>query len=313
MRFGRVLHPEIVLNKRGTKFERDFIKTVLDMTEMLPNGLNWSVKASSDPLNYIIAKALEHDPVFVRFIVSCKIFTERKANVFHIGSDFLQALQKVDRKIPVDILPETFCAYFSFASSTLFDESDAIDGGYVCIDRGRNLGMKAEFSDLKIITFSYVCSKKNPQDPSPPVGSMTVPLDAKTLNELVSGAPVQDFCVDKNKIVDEETLEKRNQVFRALLNCVIYLHSAEPIVQKSVPLEESKKTIKQHKKDGEVINACTIPIHFLWPNYKPIHKIQSTWVDSYPRWQRCGPGLQGVKLVFVSAHERNYKQYNVTL
>lgn len=311
MRFGRVLHPEIVLDKRGDTFDRLFLKTALSIITIEPeHGLHWNVRRSDEPLTQMIAEALVADTVMVRFLVSCKFFASQNAPVYHIGQEFLQALQKIDRKVPVDILPEKFSAYFSFASKTLFDESDAIEGGYVCIDRGRNLGMDAKFADTRIITFAYVCSKE-PGVPAAPVGSLTVPLDAKTLEELASGAPLQDFWgFFQDEVPSAEKNAKRNEIFRTLLNCVIYLHSDEPIIEKTVPLAESNKSIKEHKRDGTIINACTIPVQFLWPHYKPVrnYTVGSTWVDSFPRWQRCGPGLTSVKLIFVTAHERTYNK-----
>jgi hypothetical protein len=308
MRFGRVLHPEIVLGKRGRKEEIEFIQKALSITEIDPRGgLTWEGDRD-DLLAVLIGSALEQDQVFVRWVTSCKRFVQTKnAPTYHVGQEFLQALQKVDIKVPMDIIPETFCAYFSFASKTVFDEADEIEGGYVCVGRGRNLGMDAKYADLRIITFAYNC-KATQDSPFPPVGSLTVPLDVKTIDELASGAPLQDYFVTQSVKPSQEANAKRNEVFRTLLNCLIYIHSEEPIIERSVPLADSNKTIKEHKKLGHIINACTIPVNFLWPNYQKArrYKVDSTWIDSFPRWQRCGPGLTSVKLVFVRGHERNF-------
>lgn len=309
MRFGRVLHPEIVLGKRGTKEEIAFVQKALAMTSIDPRGgLTWEGDRD-DLLAVLIGSALEQDQVFVRWVTSCKKFVEAKtAPTYHVGREFLQALQKVDLKVPVEIIPDSFCAYFSFASKTVFDESDAIDGGYVCVDRGRNLGMDAKYADTRVITFAYNCASTQ-ESPFPPVGSLTVPLDAKTMDELAGGAPYRDYYMPSSFEPSAEAHAKRNEVFRTLLNCLIYVHSQEPIIERSIPLADSNKTIKEHKKLGHIINACTIPVHFLYPNYQQpkVYKVNSTWVDSFPRWQRCGPGLTSVKLVFVKAHERKFE------
>lgn len=178
MRFGRTLHPEIVLNKRGSKQAREFYSLAMNMIDITPGGVAFKAQ---DTMSAIVAEGLARDPVFLRFTANCKIFKERNAPVYHIGREFLQALQKIDREIPVDLLPEKFSAYFSFSNNTVFDDDAAVEGGYVSIDRGRNLGMISELADTRVISFTYVCQST---EELPPCGSLTVPLDAKELKNL---------------------------------------------------------------------------------------------------------------------------------
>lgn len=300
MRFGRILHPEMILNKRGNKLARELYRKTIDMIEITAEGIKFETQ---DPMSSMIAEGLSKDAVFLRFIASCKIFTERKAPVYHIGREFLQALQKIDRKIPVDILPESFAAYISFSDNTVFDEEGAVEGGYVCIDRGKNLGMISDLAETRVISFAYVCKS---DEPVPPCGSLTVPLDSRRIEELASEVKIEDFFLhERASLLDTK---KRNDVFRALLNAVIYIHSEEPILERSTPLQDSELSVKQHKNLGKIINACTIPVSFIYPKYvtQRVYRVDSTWIDSFPRWQRCGPGLMNVKLVFVTPHERTY-------
>jgi hypothetical protein len=301
MRFSRTLHPEIILDKRGEKSSRELYRKIINMIKVTPEGIRFETDA--DPMSYFIAETLTKDSVFLRFMASCKIFLDRKAPVYHIGRDFLLALQKIDRQIPLDILPESFIGYFSFSDNTIFDESCAVEGGYVCIGRGREMGMKSELADTRMISFSYVCKS---DEEMPPFGSLTIPLEGRKIEELASEVETVDFFL--NQQVSATDSKKRNDVFRTLLNAVIYIHSEEPIIERSRPLEQSGLSVKQHKKQDKIINACTIPISFLNPKYiqTKVYQVESTWIETFPRWQRCGPGLKSVKLVFVTPHERKY-------
>jgi hypothetical protein len=303
MRFSRILHPEVILNRRGDTQAREIYQKTLDMIEITDNGVYFEAK---DQMGWVIANSLQRDHVFLRFMTNCKIFKKKKAPVYHIGKDFLQALQKIDREIPLDVLPESFSAYFSFAEDSVFDEDGAVEGGYVNIETGRNLGMKSEYGNTRIISFSYVC--KSSVLGMPPFVSLTVPLDAKRIDELVAQVQTEDFFMLKVK--PPEGVEKRNDVFRALLNAVIYLHSTEPFVEISRPIKQSGLSVNEHRRRGLIINDCTLPVSFLYPKYVQTrnYKVDSTWVDSFPRWQRCGANFSQVKLVFVTPHERRYKR-----
>jgi len=302
MRFSRILHPEILLNRRGPNHAREIYSKAMSMIQITDSGVYFE---AHDDLSWVLAQSLQKDHIFLRFMTNCKIFKDKKSPVYHIGKDFLLALQKIDREIPIDILPETFSAYFSFADDTVFDEDGAVEGGYVTIDSGKNLGMKSEI-DSKVISFSYVC-KQTVLD-MPPFVSFTTVLDAKKIDEMVSEVETSDFFIHEAKTPDN--VKKRNDVFRALLNAVIYLHSTEPLVEFSRPIKQSELSVNEHRRRGLVINDCTLPVSFLHRKYiqRKTYKIESTWVDSYPRWQRCGTNLSQVKLVFVSPHERRYKR-----
>jgi hypothetical protein len=304
MRFSRILHPEIMLNRRGEKRAREIYQKALDMIEITDNGVYFQAK---DELSWVIAQSLQRDHVFLRFMTNCKIFKSKKSQVYHIGKDFLVALQKIDREIPLDVLPSSFSAYISFAEDTVFDEEGSVEGGYVSIGTGKNLGLKTEFENTLLISFSYICKVKN-DDGMPPCVSLTVPLDAKRIDDLVSQVEPEDFFFTKVK--PPANASKRNDVFKALLNAVIYLHSTEPFIEISRPIKQSGFSVNEHRRRGLIINDCTLPVSFLYPKYVQVksYKVDSTWVDSHPRWQRCGANLAQVKLVFVTPHERRYKR-----
>jgi hypothetical protein len=135
---------------------------------------------------------------------------------------------------------------------------------------------------------------------------LTVPLEGKTISELANGVMIEDHY-SKTKDVDHK---KRHDVFRALINSVIYLFSENPELEKTLPKEQTGLSSKELVRRGRAINLTTIPIVFVNKNYKKIirYSVESTWIESFPRWQRCGPLNSQVRLIFVSPHERRYKK-----
>jgi hypothetical protein len=300
MKFDQFVHPELLLGKRGDKIGIECLKTAIALIRRENDRL--LIEAAS-PIEKEIAHLLKKDSVFLRFTVLCKIFKESNSPVYHLGRDFAQALQKIDRAIPVEILPEKFMAYFSFSENSIFDDDGPVEGGYVCIDRGANLGMREEFASKRILSLGYV-SKSN--QPLGPIGTLTVPLEGNTITELANGVIVEDYRYT-NKEVD---YQKRHDVFRALVNSVIYLFSESAEIEKSLPFKHTGLSSNELKRRNKIINLASIPIVFLNRNYRNtrMYSVDSTWIDSFPRWQRCGPENSRVKLVFVSSHERRYKK-----
>jgi hypothetical protein len=301
MRYDTILHPEMILNKRGPEFARSFLKSALDMIEVRKGGVYFE---AHDPTSHFIAESLHRDKVFLRCLTTCKIFRDQKPPIYHIGRDFLQTLQKIDREIPVDILPEKFLAYFQFAENAIFDDDGVVEGGYICIDRGINLGMTESLQDKRVLSFTYLCQPK--VEGMSAFASMTVELDAKKISELSSGIIVEDHLLGETRT--PEQIEKRNNVFRALLNATIYLFSEDPVLEKTRPFREMGFSVKEMKRRGLIINETLVPITFINREYtRPRERhVDATWVESFPRWQRCGPNFSKVKLVFVTAHERRF-------
>lgn len=302
MRYSTIIHPEILLDKRGPEYARAFMKKVTGMIQVLDRGIYFE---GNDPEELMLAQSLQRDSVFLRFITTCKLAKDQKVPTYHVGRDFLQTLQKIDREIPVDILPEKFFAYFQFDEKSVFDDDGEVEGGYICIDLGRNLGMQESLRDKRVLSFSYLCQPKI--NGMSAFASLTVPLDAKKIGELSAGAPIEDFLWGEQRT--QKQIEMRNNVFRAILNATIYLFSEDPILEKSRPVREMGFSMKEMKRRGLIINETTVPITFINRGYtRPRERhVDSTWIESFPRWQRCGPNFSKVKLVFVTAHERRFK------
>jgi len=287
MKFKRVLHPEIILDKRGDSYIRTMYRELLRSTRMrgaLTIG-------TDDPR---IAEFLQHDVNFRMHLGHCHLYVnDPNAQCFHLGKDFTQALAKIDRDIPIDILPKNFVCYISFAEGSLSDEDGDIQGGYVSISSEANRVLSMSYINTRMINNAF------------PVTTITAPLKQAKIDEMFKDVPIKDIGCGKNASAVE--LSNRNNVFRALLNAVVYLYSQEPLIEKTRPVKEIGLSNKEILRRGQVLNECTIPVYFLNRSYHRVYTKDKTWVDSFLRWQRCGPQLSQVRLIMVSAHERTYK------
>jgi hypothetical protein len=298
MKFSRIVHPEILVGKRGNEIGRECIKTATSLIKIKSGGL---IISASNQLEKEVASLLEKDSIFLKFTILCKLFKESNSPIYHLGKEFTQTLQKIDKEIPVDILPERFLAYFSFAENSVFDDEGEVEGGYVCIDLGSKLGMNNEYADKRIISLSYISKSSFPLGP---IGALTVPLEGKKVTELANGVIVEDFLPPEGKADPK----KRHDVFKVLINSVIYLFSENPEIEKALPINQTGLSSNELKRRNKVINLTSLPIIFVNRNYKRTgtYSVDSTWIESFPRWQRCGPSNSRVRLVFVSPHERKY-------
>ena len=218
-----------------------------------------------------------------------------QGKVYHVNQDFLRALSRVERKVDIKYLPERFIGYISFADGTVFDESDEVEGAYVYVGPAKYT-MLRDTSSERVFWCAYICKG---------LGAIgTVCTDIKQgefLEDLVDRVESDNKKENQNFLVpDPGALSKRSLVFNTVLNCVMYIHSAEPDVRR-IPNADSisnSKVSEIREKTG-IKNACTLPITFLnWTYAKQrVYSVDSTWVESYPRWQPCGPGLNQIKLV----------------
>jgi hypothetical protein len=90
----------------------------------------------------------------------------------------------------------------------------------------------------------------------------------------------------------------------------MYYNSFEPDVKRVISNSKlsNKQVIKLKHKTG-VENQCLVDVTFLNWNYakQRNYSKDSTWINSFPRWQPCGPKLSQVKLIWVKEHERTFK------
>src|SRR6185295_11312113 len=145
MRFSQPLHPEIVLNKRGDKISRlmyqDWFE-VISMDGFSNEGCKFAFdyeKATTPQLLEQI-RYLQHDEILSKHVCLTKIFAQSKEKkIFHFGKSLIQDLSKMDKDIPLDLLPNQFLGYISFPPNLIADESGYCEGGYVGIFASQTL------------------------------------------------------------------------------------------------------------------------------------------------------------------------------
>ena len=314
MNIKRVFHPEQVMGTRGDPVMCDMYKKLLGQTKRCPEddeeiapgkiAYGWSFPGVLEPLL--------KDQHGKEFHLIMKLYREQTRKIYYIGDDFTRALGSVDRNIPLDLLPSRFFAYVAFADEVIRDEADWIEGAYVYIGPPYAVGISINgvSPDKRFVWIGYQC--KNGQ-----IGALSFdPTGEKvmdTLRRLHHERPTVDYDVrsDGTYTATEtslDTVEKREHVYRTIINAVLYIHSQDPDLTHLKP--EQQLSLSQRKKHKESITNCTVPLTLVSWNYKkkPSYNVDSTWIDTFLRIQRCGPGLTQCKFVWVKEHERHYNK-----
>jgi hypothetical protein len=304
MRFERVLHPEIVLGLRGSRSFLEFYKKL---------GESLFVKDGSTIINYdrndSISQLLFSDEIFRKHYLLTQEFKKSRGNVFYLNKNLVEALGSIDREIPIDLLPPRFSGYFLFEEGSVFDEETEIEGGYVSVTDGAEAGMIEEYWGTPVLWMSYIPKTEN--HGFGPISSLLCELTREKLSQIIERTPTKDVILHSRIEPDEKTREKRNRIWRILLNSTIYLHASGVSIQKCPSFSSlgiSKKELKRRKIS---LNLTKVPIFLVDKSFsiKREYSVDQTVVRSHFRFQRHGKESKEVKLVLVREHERYYKQY----
>jgi hypothetical protein len=239
---------------------------------------------------------------------------------YYIPKDFCEALGSIDGEIPVDLIPDFF-GYFSFADKSVFDESESIQGAFIYVGPGANTPLTRDFQGVqKVLWISYVGDFLNNDSLTLPIGDngFTIPgempnvgrllceLEQKKIDDIAASVPTINNYLNTPKQIDERL---RNQVFRVLINAVLYVSSlGADLVRAPVKTGLSNRLQKEYVNQHGYLNEVSIPLVLVSWNYKKptVYGIDSTWVNTYRRWYRCGPNSSQIKLVWVKDHRRHY-------
>lgn len=305
---SKVIHPEIILGLRGLKKYQE----LHDLHKELISRIRYSdVHKAYECTGSLAVSFFQRDPISFSFHVLMKKFIESKEKkVFYIPKDFAQTLSKIDRGVPSSVLKPGFIAYFQLADGALFDEKSPIQGAYVSVDYGSEMGdLKSEQKKLEICV-TYVCEDMS-------VAKFMFPVDdEKKLENMMGDYPQIDFVLSGNDdVLKEQKADFRDfplrcAAFRCFINAAIYVHSADPEIANLLPVSSLNKTQRQAGRNKySMENLCMLPMQVLNRSYAlgRNYSVDSTIVESHPRWQRCGENFSEVKLIFVKEHERHYK------
>lgn len=303
MKFSKILHPETALGLRGDEMLRIAYPSFLKQVSFKADAANPYDRG------YRVDEILNTDHIFAGHICLVWRFFEEKAPIYHSGKEFTQALMKVDREIPVDLLPKRFCAYFSFPEGVVFDDEEEVQGAYVFIGPSYETTVRQDGTygglDEPTLWVSYITKAGHPTN-------CLAPLAKEKVGKILSELPCDDFILENGKMVHKHrgTIAIRDSVYRIIVNLVLYVNSIDcdlvgaPPVRKLKPAEKKERT-----RRGEIMNQCSLPVTFVSWNYKTEKSfhIDSTTVDTHMRWQRCGKENSQCKLIWVRAHERHFK------
>lgn len=354
-KIDEVLHPEVMMGKRGDEIEYVHYQRVFRRFARTSGGFRVFSPIVVDPSkSKIKTKTLKISPEqekrFEDFISYtglsdnfCKLgwavqkqFMESGSRCFYIPASFGRALGKMDKELPIEVFGDrTFCAYFHFGKGALHDEEGPVQEAYlfvgpakmICVAPGDTEELVIDVSksifdqmdrfeknnvealNTRIVAIVYNC--RDSKGVLSGFSTAWFPLERKSLEQALAPAVIKDYgFLGKELSVSDASLKKRKVVQRAILNAGIYVHSNDPDIQRLRPQNElSKKQKKEEKKKCPVDNLCTVPVSVLsWSYYGRAYSKESSFVDSFLRWQRCGHKLSEVKLVWVKAHERRYKK-----
>jgi hypothetical protein len=299
MKFKRVLHPEIVLDKRGSDVERMLYRMAKQITRD-EQAFAWRIP---NTLTFL-------DLITQQHLCVASVFQKSAHKIYHFGADLLSDLQQIDKDIPLEFLPDNFVAYISFPEGLVKDEEHHIQGAYVIIGSAMETGFGIDLPEdvrrhEKVFYLSYVTD-------GGAIGNNLFRLTPGKVWDMVKDLKHMDSpWFTKDAHVSPEVLRIREVVYRTIVNCVLYLHKRDPDMQKLLPEEGfSFRRRKAYIAKGGQVSDCTLPVTVVGYSYaKPKeYTIDATWVKTHPRWQRCGPGFSQIDLVWVKGHERHYKK-----
>ena len=288
MRLTKILHPEIITDRRGPVTLRKIYRQALSQIEFVAETGGVIVPTL----------VLESDPVNQRAMTLMRRWQLDNGKVYHVSKDFLLALAGVERGVSLDYLPQRFVGYVSFADRTIYDDTHEVEGAYVYLGPARYAGLK-DVSEKRVLWVVYICSG------GAVIASVSIPLkQGETIEDLM-----RTVCLECEGSIPILNKRKNALVYNTVVNVVMYLHSQEPNVQRLPAVHEisNRKASELALKTG-LRNECTVPVTFVNWNYagQRVYTAEKTWVETFPRWQPCGVGLAQVKLIWVRAHERVY-------
>jgi hypothetical protein len=303
MKFSKLLHPEIVLGRRGPRKQVKGLKEFIDSVSMSKHPDDEGIRYA---LNGVLGSFIKQDPNLADHICMLAKFRKEKPQVYHVGTDFGEVLANVSKDLPLDKLPKNFFGYIHFPENTVRDESDYVIGAYVYIGKGNETPLgDTKDRDMQMIWVSYV--QKNPFDDMEfSVCRLVAPITGhKDLKDMVSHTPFDDTVMAQ---ADIDYRDARMPVYRFVINAVLYIHCQEPNLEDLRPKGHLSHGAKRKLANRGYVNLCTVPIVAINWGFKRDrqYSVSETWVNDFYRWQRCGPQFSEIKLTRVKGHTRKY-------
>lgn len=264
--------------------------------------------------------------------------------VYMMGKEFFEVLKKVDLNIPTRLLPESGKGYVA-VPPFIRDSCGYLttcDGFYYEFKKSNNL--------LNIVFEMTHEENRSMDDESIEKWCKAIPEDfttkklrwemaayAEAAHLILFPSGIVSMTIEDGESVEEcieayassavgkehllpngvsaaDALRKEKDTVRWFINAILYIYSQQPDLVKSKTRDSMTNSERRaYVKSGGTVSDHLIPVIYVSWNYKkPIqYSKDSTWVESHPRWQPCGPGRTQVRLVWVTEHERHFKNKRI--
>ena len=277
-------------------------------------------------------------------------YNNEKSKIYKVSANFIKALSKIKDTVRYELLPDNFSGYVPIPKGTLKDyEGLNILGIYISLDR---FSFSDEFIKLcggvgisydnvhtldilddeivlgdfnrKKLRFVILCESAYRLGLEP-MGYKFSLSDGDTVSGVLGsfrkgfskGFPENplrpgDFCLNPAPI---DPGKNEIELSSFVINLISYIHSLEPDVSEFKPaVSLTSKQRKIMENEYEEVDSSYPTVFVSWSYGKDRnYSVDSTWVDSHLRWQRCGTGHMDTKLIMVTGHERQFNKLEIKL
>lgn len=310
MKLKKVLFPEILKCTRGNKDVQRVVRAIVDSFRFEEDGIHCEFDSNNDAHPYL--RTLTRDINGRAVWALAKKFELENGKTYHICRDFAEALLGLtDRQVRPEHLPNEFIGYLSFPEGLIEDDVECIEGAFVWtgIASNRAIFQKQNWGK-RFIWIAYI----GKVDQVGTFGTGRVCFDI--VPELTIQESIDRYGVGMdrdgmgNEWYSEKSAKAQNLIAKLVINSLLYLNSEDAELLKLTPTHGgSHSHKKKHTLNGHT-NEASIPVTAINWDYKrhlPTED-KTYWWDSFPRWQKCGPGLSRIKLVWVKGHEKTYER-----
>lgn len=304
MKIDRLITPEIIKDLRGNANLREIIKKGLDSLEL--KDLSYTLKQES-PYSDMLLK--DHNSR--NFIYSSKLWLAyAKDKVYYFPKDFTSALNRIRCNLNGNLFQDNFFAYFQFPENTFDLNFFKASGCFVSV-------IPAEALDRSIDpNYRKKCASKT-----------IVLIAIDNLSDMTNASPIFYTYLYVNKESSSLEEEINNLIvygklesykvpvsniktcLNLVMNALLYVHSQNPEIEELKSQRTLTKSQKKQQKEKGKENMGYLPLTLVnWDYGKEktqLYKQDKIFIDTYLRWQKCGPSLTQIKLIWVKEHEKN--------
>jgi len=261
----------------------------------------------SDSKSKSIFEIFFMDEAMCRFASNAEYFQKQgdRSKIYMFNKKFLTALSKMDVELRKELLPDNFSGYFAFEPGIL-DDADGVPiiGAYVAITKPNEKYREPVKSSDMVLKISLVTKLEDD-------GELGISNKHHfgDISSLFMGVSLGKKFDENLRIYNVSSASKDKDVYRTVINAVMYIHSQNPDVTCLKPYH--KQTSREQKtvtKSGFDLNDSAFDVVYVSWNYgkDTVYSKESTVVKTHLRWQPCGPGKGQTKLIIVKEHERHY-------